>query len=119
MREDEVVAMLRGRRGFARTTWMTLRLQYPLLRLGDGLIGLSPRDVPGGREAIAKASRTVHAKLLWNQGEMDVPALLRLVARTGPNFKAWTPELLRSVLRHDSAFVLTVDRKVGLSIWAT
>jgi sigma-70-like protein len=119
MTEEKLVAQIQSRRGFARTTWATIRFQHPLVRFGDGRIGLSPRDVPGGEKAIAAASRAVFAKLLWNQAEMDAEALRRVVARLGPPFRAWSTELLRSILRHDDAFVFTKSHEVGLSEWGS
>jgi hypothetical protein len=117
MAEDDLKAELHRVRGFSSTTWAVLRRSPPLVRLGDGTIGLSPRDVPGGPAAIARASRAAHSKLLWTQAAMNARELHRVVARLGPPIDAWSPKLLQCVLRQVGGFTFEPGGHVGLAVW--
>lgn len=103
--------------GLTETTWSLLRLRAPFVLLGDSMLGLAPRDVPGGAEALEHAVYAVAGALHEEQVGWDRQEVERFVRELGAPWDNWGHRLTRSVLRLAGVFRLTRAGGIGLAEW--
>jgi hypothetical protein len=95
-------------------TFNALLRQSPLVLVTEGLVGLAPRDIPGGEEASARAIRLSVGALHAEGGALQVAYLHTLLVDLGAPFDRWTPSLVSSVVRGDARFRVMRDKMVRL-----
>lgn len=115
--ERDVHDELLRARGLTDTTWALLRLRAPFLLMDGALLGLTPRDVPGGSAAldtmVLAIARALHEEQVgWDRREVE-----RFVRDFGEPYASWGQRTLRSVLRLSGLFRLTRSGGLGLSEW--
>jgi len=117
MPEKQVHDEILQSRGLTETTWSLLRLRAPFVLLGDSQLGLAPRDVPGGAEALDTIVRAVATALHEEQVGWDRQEIERFVHDFGEPWASWGSRLVRSVLRLSGRFRLTRAGGAGLAEW--
>jgi hypothetical protein len=115
--ERDVHDQILQARGLTETTWALLRLRGPFLLMDGALLGLAPRDVPGGSAAldtmVAAIARALHEEQVgWDRREIE-----RFVRDFGEPYASWGQRTMRSVLRLSGLFRLTRAGGIGLSEW--
>lgn len=111
--EDDLLAALRRQRGLSSHTWYMARMRRPFLLMGDGKLGLSPRDDGAPASVVNAFFDEVFAQLDERQVGINAGELRAVAAKHA----AWDAKLYRSLLRHDPRFRLTQGGAVGLAEW--
>jgi hypothetical protein len=117
MLEEEARAELEKRRGLSRNTWNLLRNRRPFVVLEDAMIGLFPRDVPGGEARATQVLGALHESLSSCQRGFTPADVARFLADLGGIAAGYTPRILRGVARFDGRFRLSVSGALGLAEW--
>ncbi len=93
-------------------------LRSPIfVETAPGRWGLAERDLPGGGQAADAALEAVASALGARRRGMGLDAAFERVRPLSAHHACWTVPTLRSVLRRDRRFVLTVQGTVGLAVW--
>lgn len=117
MPDDEAREALAKLRGVSANAWNMMRMKRPFLLLDGGMLGLYPRDVPGGE---ARSNRVLGALYEWLHAEQrGIPGaeVGRFVTELGDVAEDITPRMLRSLARIDGRFRLSVSGAIGLAEW--
>jgi hypothetical protein len=115
--EEDLRTRLSAVRGLAEHTWLILRVRKPVVLFEDDRVGLQPRDVPGGEEAVERATSALFEWLDARQTGARSAELRSFLAALGEPFGAWDLRLLRSVARHDGRFRAAPGGSLGLAEW--
>jgi hypothetical protein len=115
MLEEEARAELEKRRGLSRNTWNLLRNRRPFVVLEDAMIGLFPRDVPGGEARATQVLGALHESLSSCQRGFTPADVARFLADLGGIAAGYTPRILRGVARFDGRIRHTLYGAKGLS----
>jgi hypothetical protein len=117
MSEDDAREALGRLRGVTENGWLVMRMKRPFLLLDGGMLGLYPRDVPGGE---ARSNRVLGALYeLLHAEQRGIPGVEvgRFVTELGDVAEGITPRMLRSLARIDGRFRLSVSGAIGLAEW--
>ncbi len=117
MPEREVHDQLLQARGLTDTTWSLLRLRAPFLLMDGAMLGLAPRDIPGGSAAFATLAQAIARALHEEQLGWDRRELEHFVRDFGAPYASWGQRSMRSVLRLSGLFRLTRAGGIGLAEW--
>jgi len=115
--EEDLLRALTQKRGLGPNTWSLIRMRRPFVFFEDGRVGLLPRDVPGGAEAIHRFADAVFASLDARQAGLQQAELRSLLTTLDEPIASWDTRLARSVLRHDGRFRCAAGGAVGLAEW--
>jgi hypothetical protein len=115
--EDELVRRIRAQRGIADNTWLMLRMRRPFVLIGDGLVGLVPRDAPGDAPAMEAFANAAFAWLEERGTGVGSRELRAFLLASGGAAASWDLRLARSVLRHDARFRQSQGGGLGLAVW--
>ena len=115
--ERDVHDQLLQARGLTDTTWALLRLRAPFLLMDGALLGLAPRDVPGGSAALDTMAQAIARALHEEQVGWDRREVERFVRDFGEPYASWGQRTMRSVLRLSGLFRLTRAGGIGLAEW--
>lgn len=117
MAEGDARAALGKIRGASSHGWNVARMQRPFLLLDGGMLGLFPRDVPGGEARSRRVLGALHEWLFAEQKGLPAADVEGFLSELGDIAEGFTPRMLRSAARLDGRFRLNVAGAVGLSEW--
>lgn len=119
MPEAELRALVERERTVKDLTWTGLLRRHPFVLLGEQRVGLMPRDVPGGEEAIARFVTALESSLRvagkgWSRA--DLTAFLTTLETP---LRQWDEPLARSVVRQSPRFRIGKGSggPIGLAEW--
>jgi hypothetical protein len=117
MTRAELVGELHRKTGVKELRILQYLAHPEFLRVDADRYGLVERDLPGGLEALAKATDHVASLLERRQRGLGVRPICDQVKRLGRLHARWTPELCGCLLRRDARFRVAMSGAVGLSSW--
>lgn len=116
--QDELMERMKRETTIAPMSLRLMVIQAPFVEVDEARIGLLRRDVPGGREAIARFGDALFAELERSGRGLSVGGLTDFISNLGGCYSLWTVPMARGVARMDPRFQLARrGGGVGLTEW--